>query len=328
MWPVMYRLCCGNAFLGASLPLRSLLLLAVELAIGLGLIACGSPQSDALDTPTSGYVRIAADQGLRPALDPVLEQFHRTYPRARVEVCYLTEAEAVAGLLRDSFRVAIVCRPFTKEDSISLVEQRIRPKQLRLVREGIAVIGHPLRRDSLLSIDTLIAWLRNPRSPYTFVIEGGAGSGIFRYVRDTLLRGAMPSAPLYRADSTPAVIRYVEQHPRAMGLISVAWVCDREDSTTQKFLRSVRLFALANSGSLDFYYPYAGYLRPGFYPLARDVYALSREPRLGLGSGFISYAAGPDGQRIFLKSELLPAIAPVRIVELREEKLFDTEKAP
>jgi len=307
-----------SVFVGALLrrPLR--------LAEGLwliGLWACSSPDKAAQpeDTPTSGHIRIAADLSLRPALDPLLEQFHRTYPRAHIEVRYLPEAEAVAGLLSDSFRVVVVARPFTPEDSAQLASQRIRPKQTRLVREGIAVIGHPSRKDSLLRIDTLVAWLTNPRSPYIFVVEGGSGSGILRYLKDSLLKGAEIRAPLYRADSAPAAIAYVQQNPRAIGLIGVAWVCDREDSTTQKFLQSVRLFALAPSGGDAYYYPYAGYLRPGFYPLARDVYALSREPRLGLGSGFISYAAGPDGQRLLLKSELLPAHAPVRIVELKEE---------
>lgn len=257
---------------------------------------------------------------LRPALEAVVEQFHRTYPKARVDIIYTTEAQAVEGLLQDSFRVAIVSRPFTAAESLALTEQRIRPKQVRLAREGIAVIGHPARKDSLLHVDTLIAWLRNPRSPYVFVIEGGAGSGIFRYIRDTLLKGESPAARLYRADSLSAVISYVQQEPRAIGLIGVAWVCDRDDSTTQKFLRSVRLFALSSDGE-SYYYPYAGYLRPGFYPLSRDVYALSREPRLGLGTGFISYAAGPNGQRILLKSELLPAVAPVRIIELKEQPL-------
>ena len=318
MWLRWFR----SGFLGVKQkPLRLRWLAANLFAWVFGLGACTSSQNtQPEDTPTSGHIRIAIDIALKPATDALLEQFHRTYPKARIDVVYTNEAEAVAGLLADSFRVVIVPRPFTPADSAALAEQRIRPKQTRLVREGIAVIGHPSRRDSLLSLDTLIAWLRNPRSPYTFVVEGGSGSATYRYLRDSLL-GEPPQAPLYRVDSAPEAIAYVQQNPRAIGLIGVAWVCDREDSTTQKFLRSVRLFALAPSGEKGYYFPYAGYLRPGFYPLARDVYALSREPRLGLGSGFISYAAGPEGQRILLKSELLPAIAPVRVVEIREEPL-------
>ncbi|MEN3040503.1 MAG: substrate-binding domain-containing protein [Bacteroidia bacterium] len=293
-------------------------LLLAEIILLAGCVGGGNTESD---SPTSGRVRIAADVSLKPALDPLLDSFHRTYPKAQVEIVYTSEAAAVNGLLADSFRVAIVPRSYTPEDSIALVEQKIRPKKTKIVREGIAVIGFPGRRDSLLPLDTLISWLRNPKSPYTFVIEGGGGSGILRYLKDSLLGGEMPQAPLYKADSAPAVIAYVQQNPRAIGLIGAAWVCDREDSTTQKFLRTVRLFALSPRGKREYYYPYAGYLRAGYYPLSRDVYALNREPRLGLGSSFVNYAAGPDGQRILLKSELLPANAPVRIIELKEENL-------
>ncbi|MCX8112503.1 MAG: substrate-binding domain-containing protein [Bacteroidia bacterium] len=315
MWRAIYQRLYESGWLsGASF---SLLLLA-EVA----LIGCGSDSSSQeADTPTSGRVRVAADVSLKPALDALVEQFHRTYPKAHVEIVYTSEAEAIAGLLADSFRVVIVPRTYTPEDSLALVEQKIRPKKTRLVREGIAVIGFPGRKDSTLQLDTLIAWLRNPACPYTFVIEGGGGSGILRYLRDSLLGGELPRARLYRADSAPSVISYVQANPRAIGLIGAAWVCDREDSTTQKFLKTVRLFALSGRKEQAYYYPYAGYLRPGYYPLSRDVYALSREPRMGLGSGFISFAAGPEGQRILLKSELLPAIAPVRVVEIKEEPL-------
>lgn len=266
-------------------------------------------------------MRIAADISVKPALEPLLEQFHRTYPKAHIEIIYTSELQAIEGLLADSFRVAIVAREYTAAESLALVEQKIRPKKTRLAREGIAVIGFPKRTDSLLPLDTLLSWLKNPACPYTFVIEGGGGSGILRYLRDSLLGGEMPKAPLYRADSAPAVIEYVRRTPQAIGLIGAAWVCDREDSTTRKFLKDVRLFALSARGRNDYYYPYAGYLRPGFYPFTRDVYALNREPRMGLGTGFVSYAAGPEGQRILLKSELLPAVAPIRIVELKEEPL-------
>ncbi|MDW8236658.1 MAG: substrate-binding domain-containing protein, partial [Bacteroidia bacterium] len=193
MWPAIYRHWCGGAFLGRRRVRLSQWLLAANL---LFLTACEGGASGPTDTPTSGHITIAADISLKPALDPVLEQFHRTYKYAHVDVVYTSEAEAVAGLLADSFRVAIVSRPFSPADSAVLAEQKIRPKQTKIVREGIAIIGHPSRTDSLLPVDTLKAWLLNPNAIYTFVIEGGGGSGILRFLRDTLLGGKMPAAKL------------------------------------------------------------------------------------------------------------------------------------
>jgi phosphate transport system substrate-binding protein len=57
------------------------------------------------------------------------------------------------------------------------------------------------------------------------------------------------------------------------------------------------------------------------YPLTRDVVIISREIGTGLGTGFISFAASDKGQRIVLKSGLVPVTMPVRIVNINRNKL-------
>jgi phosphate transport system substrate-binding protein len=66
------------------------------------------------------------------------------------------------------------------------------------------------------------------------------------------------------------------------------------------------------------YKPYQAYIYQGVYPLTRDVYAVNAEPRNGLATGFTAFLASDRGQRIILKSGIIPAIAPVRIVNVRE----------
>ena len=39
----------------------------------------------------------------------------------------------------------------------------------------------------------------------------------------------------YSANSNPAVIDYVEKHPNALGIISVNWISDPDDSITHAF---------------------------------------------------------------------------------------------
>ena len=45
----------------------------------------------------------------------------------------------------------------------------------------------------------------------------------------------------------------------------------------------------------------------------------SRESFTGLGSGFVSFVAGEKGQRIILKSGLIPATMPIRIIQVNNE---------
>ncbi|KAA6310247.1 Phosphate-binding protein PstS, partial [termite gut metagenome] len=66
------------------------------------------------------------------------------------------------------------------------------------------------------------------------------------------------------------------------------------------------------------YKPYQAYLYYGDYPLTRNIYVLLNDPRNGLPWGFASFLTSDRGQRIILKSGLVPATQPVRIVKIKE----------
>ena len=55
--------------------------------------------------------------------------------------------------------------------------------------------------------------------------------------------------------------------------------------------------------------------------MIRTWYIVSREARAGLGTGLASFLASERGQRIILKSGLVPATMPVRLVEIRSEQI-------
>jgi len=118
------------------------------------------------------------------------------------------------------------------------------------------------------------------------------------------------------------VITYVENHPEAIGLISVNWISDRDDSITHAFLKRVKVAAISSevfSEGDDFYTPHPAYIADKSYPFIREVYAISRETFTGLGRGFIQFVAGDQGQRIILKMGMLPATMPVRLVQIEKE---------
>ena len=56
-----------------------------------------------------------------------------------------------------------------------------------------------------------------------------------------------------------------------------------------------------------------------YYPLARSIYVLLNDPRSALPWGFASFLASDRGQRIILKSGLVPATQPVRVVNVKDE---------
>jgi phosphate transport system substrate-binding protein len=56
----------------------------------------------------------------------------------------------------------------------------------------------------------------------------------------------------------------------------------------------------------------------GWYPLTREIYVINTEPRVGLATGFAAFLASERGQRIILKSGILPNTQPYRIIEVKD----------
>jgi phosphate transport system substrate-binding protein len=69
----------------------------------------------------------------------------------------------------------------------------------------------------------------------------------------------------------------------------------------------------------DYYKPYQAYMVDKIYPLTREIYLINTEPRNGLATGFSAFVASDKGQRIILKSGILPAVAPTRVVNIRKD---------
>jgi len=84
------------------------------------------------------------------------------------------------------------------------------------------------------------------------------------------------------------------------------------------FINKINVVAVSqqfvNDGS--YYRPQQGFIYDKSYPFVREVYLISRETFAGLGTGFISFACGEQGQRIVLKSGLVPATMPIRLVQI------------
>jgi phosphate transport system substrate-binding protein len=280
-----------------------------------------------LDTPTAGSINITADESLKPLIDAEISAFEGIYRNAQVNVVYTNEGHAIERLLADSARLTIVTRPLVAHEENELQKQTIVPTQLKIARDGIALICNRMFPDSLLNtedVKRLLSAVKEKSLPKTkhlpvgfVVVFDQPNSGIVRYMMDSLrLSNSLPKY-CFAVHGNAAVVDYVSKNPQAIGLIDVGWISDRDDSTSNSFLNSIRVMSIARDTS--FYQPYQAYLAQGKYPFLRDITMISREARSGLASGFMAFVASDKGQRIVLKSGLVPATMPIRIVEVNHE---------
>jgi phosphate transport system substrate-binding protein len=302
----------------------------MKLVIGIVLFA-GCDERDKtgrqVDTPTAGRIEIFVDESLRPLIDAEIKAFEGIYHNAHIEVTYASEGEAIKALVNDSARLAIVTRKLLKSEEQSLNDQTIFPHQLKMATGAIALIANRQYPDTLITMDEIRKILhgnmktihvqKNNVPTLSVVVFDQPNSGIVRFLRDSVTDFDTLPDYCFAVENNSSVVEYVSKSPHALGLIDVSWISDRDDSTSNSFLNSIRVIAV--SGDSGFFRPYQAYIAQRRYPLVRDIVMISREARSGLASGFMAFVASDKGQRIVLKSGLVPATMPVRIIEINHE---------
>lgn len=282
-----------------------------------------------LDTITSGTIKIAVDESLKPLIQAEIDAFEGIYRDAHIEATYISESEAINSMLLDSSRLAIVTRKLLPHEQAVLDKIKIPGRQMVVAKDGIAFILHNENPDTLLTMQhiqqifegQISNWKQissDNRAGDIEVVFDNPTSGILRYLVDTLKNITAIPKNCFAVKSNEAVIDYVSKKKNAVGLIGVGWVSDAEDSTANSFLKTVRVAGIADglTPNAEYFQPYQAYIAQKSYPLSREVVIISREARSGLGSGFLTYVASDKGQRVVLKAGLVPATMPVRIVEI------------
>jgi phosphate transport system substrate-binding protein len=284
------------------------------------------------DTPTTGIINIGVDETFKNITDAELMVFGGIYTYTKITPIYATEEQCLNMLIADSVRLILAYRPLHESEKEIFRNRQITPRELKIAKDAIAVIVHPENADTLLTMKVLKGILTGQINNWNQINENSASgnidlifdnkkSSILQFVVDSICGDAALSKNAYALDSTVDVVNYVAGHRNAIGFIGVSLVSDTDDSTQMSFLKRIKVASLSKNdqpSADNSFKPYQAYIYNGDYPLIRDVWAINAEPRNGLATGFTSFLASDRGQRIILKSGIIPAVAPVRIVNIRK----------
>ena len=130
------------------------------------------------------------------------------------------------------------------------------------------------------------------------------------------------SSGLSALNNNRDVIDFVAKTPNALGIIGVNWISNHRDTTCMGFLDKINVIAISKEDiatEANSFQPYQAYLANGQYAFTRNVFVILADPRIGLTSGFTSFITSDRGQRIILKSGILPVTQPVRIIQVNDK---------
>ena len=295
-------------------------------------VQCGSPKAPVFDeTPTRGDIRIVADESFKPIVEAEIAVFTSLYQYAHITPAYVAEKDLIAEFLNDSVKLIVSAWEPTDQQKELLLAQQTIVRTTAVAYDAIAFVLNKENMDSLFTYENindlftgkLTDWKdinsSSKLGKMVAVFDNDKSANI-RYFKEEFKLPAQLPANFFSVKSNEEVINYVTQNKSAIGMISVNWICDKEDSVSRSFSDKIKIAAVShqvlNPGS--YFMPDQGSIYNKSYPFTRTINLVSRESFKGLATGFISWCTSAQGQRIVLKSGLVPATMPIRLIQIKK----------
>lgn len=279
------------------------------------------------DGPATGEITIAVDESFQHVINAEKAAFEDNYHFAKIHVKFGVENEAIADLLNDKVRAAVVTRDLTESEKEIFKREKITYRSFRFAADGIALLVNKSNFDTLINESQLKNVLigerktwesigaKNTKGEITLVVDKANSSNI-KFLMDKFKLPSNIRLNVFAAGSNKKVIEYVKDHRNAIGLIGSNWISDGDNPTSLGFIRSVNIMSVADNDKAlkdDYFQPFGYNLALKKYPLRREIKIVLKESYLGLGTGFVNYVCGDMGQLIVLKDGLIPLTRPITI---------------
>ena len=288
--------------------------------------SCGNKQKSSearTDTYASGEMTVVCDESFSPIIDEEIKVFEAIYRDAHVKPIYTNELDAFNELMQQKTHLIVTARNYSQKELDFFKSNNLQTRYFPLGYDGLAFIINKENVDSCIHVDDIKRILSGQVNDWSQVNKGSklgtidvvfdnAKSAAVHWAVDSILGGKPINSKNITAVNTSAeVVNYVEKTKNAIGIIGSNWLNDARDTTNVTFKKNIQVMNVcsvpgAKAGEMNSWKPYQLYLLNGNYPFARTIYALLVDPFHGLPVGFANFMQSPQGQRIILKSALLP----------------------
>jgi phosphate transport system substrate-binding protein len=270
------------------------------------------------ETILKGSTSILVDETLLPIVADQVEVFESLY-EAKIKINARSEAETVLALSKDTSKIAILSRKLNAEEEKVFDSKKIKPRTTVFAIDAIAFISNKRNKDTLIALDDVVNFLKGiPTSKIKGLVFDNPNSSTVRYMKEIAGTKELPSKGLFSFKTNDEVIQFVSENEGMIGVVGVNWLM--EPSLKMKpIVDKIAILNVKGIGKTDYFAPTQNNLAENKYPLSRNLYIINCQGYSGLGMGFASFIAGEVGQRITLKSGLLPIKMPGRNIKTRKQ---------
>jgi phosphate transport system substrate-binding protein len=288
------------------------------LLISAFLSSCKSDSNT--QTAVSGSTEIVVDESLAPIVDDQWQVFQSIYRRSEIKLTYKPENHLLNYFLQDSVKIAIMSRQLSPEEARVFEKKNIKIRLNRFAIDAIALITNKDYPDSTITVASILKILKG-NSTNSILVFDNANSSTVRYLKELSGLKTLPHKGVYALNSNEEVIKHVHNNIGAIGVIGVNWI-KHPGKDLEETVANIKILKVRNlpgkPGGDGYYSPSQSNLALGLYPLSRSLYIINCQGGPGLGTGFAAFLASDRGQRIVLKSGLLPDSIPPREILIRK----------
>ena len=281
-------------------------------------ICCKKENNDNVkETILKGNANILVDETLKPIIEDQIAVFEAEYG-ATINLIAKSEKEASRSFVSDSStRVIVLPRQLNEVELNYFNKLKIRPKVTNIATDAIAFIINKQNKDTLVSLVDVVNFIKgNTKNNIKGLVFDNPNSSTVRYLIELAGVKTMERKEIYSMKNNEEVLKFVSENDGMIGVVGLNWLY-QPSAAIKNYIPKISVMSIKGIGKKEFVAPTQNNIAEGTYPLSRSLFIINCQGYSGLGMGFASFVSGDIGQRIILKSGLLPVRVPHRQLLIR-----------
>jgi phosphate transport system substrate-binding protein len=289
------------------------------------ILGCGTEEKE---TATKGRLHIFIPESIAPVIIDEVHEFLNLYQAngANITDTIVSAETAVRRFVRDTGRIVFLPRPLTQAEKEQVKNISADLNELIVAYDGIVAVVHAENKTAKMTTTEIQKILSGKITRWeqlakpmkgTIKIYCQDSSDVSEYLKQRLLKQAGISAIFTSTSSDIQTLRLVEKDPLAIGFVALVWIDSvKSDAKILSLGRTSEdtdtTFTTPAEAVRKFFSPHPANIYRNYYPLKRAIYMYTRGP-VTLATGFGTYVATSEGQKLFLKRGLLPGTQKIKL---------------
>lgn len=298
--------------------MKKLALLFVICGVSFFLVKCydASNKSSETDSFTKGAISIYVDETFMPIIEEQEMVFESQYPEAKIKLVSMPEKEIIKEIAENKTQHFILSRKLSVDESTIFANKKNKGIQTGFAYDALAIIVNKENAKTFISESEIKSSFSSEDKLLNLVFDN-ANSSAINYLKSKFEVSNVSKTNVSAMKNTQELIQFVSENKNAVGIIGVNWL-DFYSNELEKNIQNVKILPIGNSLEKSVL-PSQSDIYVKKYPFVRTLYLLNYKGRKGLGMGFASFVAGQVGQRIVLKTGLVPYEMPTREIKVRKK---------